>query len=303
VLDCVCDKCNGDFGRGIEQSLARDSVEGLLRESFGLRSKQRGVRLGPNRLRITVDEASDWQGVRVFGERGRRGEPMALRPEPTVKIRSTANTEWQSIPEAELSTEVLGPYLPAPEVLVFGATPEDRQRLQRTLAASGIKVKRWVDETRSDMARVFANSACDDAILRALAKMAFNFLVQVRGAAFALKTDFDAVRDYVRNGTRRAGAPVEVIPIRAPGQFNRLRPRHAIVLNWDLQKTAILCVVTLFGYMLYRVTLCESYRVWHPLSEGRIFDLQSRRVRRVPALDLWPPDAWTRLFWGSPFGS
>ena len=299
VIDCVCDECNGYFGRGIEQSLARDSVEGLLRVNFDVRLKQKGVRFGRNRLKMAVNEASDWRGVRVFGERLSRGKGVVFSPQPTVMVRRMGDTGWKFVPEADLSKQVLEPYLPDPQVLVCGPAQEDTQRLQRTLAELGIKPKGWASEPRTGLAAVFANSVCDDTILRALAKVAFNFLACVRGAPFALETDFDAVRNYVRDGARRAGPLVRVITIHISGGGDRLRPRHAVVLNWDVQKTAILCAVTLFGYMLYQVTLCEDYPVWHPMSEGRIFDLRTRGICRIPALDLWPPDAWTHLFWGN----
>ena len=300
VLECVCAECNGYLGRGIEQLFNRDSVEGLLRATFGLRTKQEGVRLGGKRLGMSVAEASDWNAVPVFGERNSRARNCTLRPYPTVLVRRKGDDGWKVIREPDVNAEALEAYLPNPEVLVCGPTEKDTGRLQQRLADLGIRFKGWSNEPRIGLAPVFANSPNDDVTLRAVAKIAFNFLAHTQEACFALKAEFDDIRNYIRHGLLpSSGPPVQIMVNRLLRDQGRLRPRHAVVLNWDLEKRAILCLVTLFGYQLYQVTLCRRfYGLWRRLDAGCIFDLQERTIRDIPGLDLWPPIAWARAFWG-----
>lgn len=298
-LDCVCDECNCFLGRTLEGPLARDSVEGVLRVFFGLRPKNGARRLGGKRLRMAVTEPSVWNGVRVFPVRDSTGKTCTVHPVPEVALRKKGDSEWKRFLESELNAEALKPYITEPEALVSGL-PDEIPRLQEKLGELGIRLKGWEPENRSAFAPVFANSVCDDVILRAVAKISFNFLAYVEGAGFALESDFDCIRKYVRWGVAPPNAPVQILKPLIPSGGNALRPRHAVVLNWDIQNKGIACLVSLFGYLVYQVTLCENYPgAWRPLAAGRTFDVQTRIVSEMSGLGLAPFDAWALSFWGS----
>lgn len=302
-LDCVCDECNGLFGRGVEQQLARDSVEGFLRAHFGLKPKDRDRprRLGGKRLAISVNERSDWNGVLVSAERDPTGKFCPAHPLPGASLRRKGESEWKWFPESDLNAEAVKPYIAEPEALLSGL-PDEIRRLQDKLAELGIRPKKgWELENRSGLARVFVNSVCDDVILRAVAKIAFNFLAYMEGSNFALKDDFNDIRKYIRWGAMPRAAPVQIFRPPTLAEGNTVRPKHAVVLNWDVQKKGIACLVSLFGYQVYQVTLCEDYSgIWRPISAGRIFDLQTGNASELSGLDLVPSDAWVQTFWGSP---
>ncbi len=66
TLSCVCDRCNGYFGRSLDQNLARETLEGISRY---IRSHH-----GPRRTRLDRNCAADrcyWviPGARRLGER------------------------------------------------------------------------------------------------------------------------------------------------------------------------------------------------------------------------------------------
>jgi len=291
TVDCVCPECNGFFGRKLEGPLARDSTEGLLRVFFGLKTKNSARRLGGRRLGIVVTEPGDWKGVHVFAERDSTGKICTVHPLPQVGLRRKGDGEWKWFPESELSPEVVKPYGTEPEAVACGLQ-EDIQRLGHKLAELGIRLK-WEQEHRSAPAPVFADSVRDDVILRAIAKIAFNFLAYMEGAVFALKGDFDYIRKYIRWGTRPPNAPVQIFRPSIPGGGNVLCPRHAVVLGWDTQNKGIICLVSLFGYLVYQVTLCENYPgIWRPLTAGRIFDVRARIISELSGLALAPFGAW-----------
>src|SRR5262245_3895985 len=65
TLDCVCDECNGDFGKTIDIYLARETVEGVVRYRKGISSS--AVR-PQKHLKITLDdgpETGQFAGMRV----------------------------------------------------------------------------------------------------------------------------------------------------------------------------------------------------------------------------------------------
>ena len=301
VVDCVCDECNRYFGKKIEQIFNRESVEGMLRAIGGVKSKQQGVFLGGTRLSITVTEPTDWKGVTALLDRKSKGAICKLYPRPTVAFRGKVDREWTLIPEVDLNDEILKRYSPDVEVLAFGPGEEDIKRLIQRLGELGIQRANWSNEARSGLTPIFANSPNDDTTLRAISKIGINFLASVmEDPKFILRNDFDGIRNYARHGLVPSfGSPIQIFVKGMLRDEGRLRHRHAIILNWDTAKDAILCLVTLFGYQLYQVTLCPSFRgVWRPLGVGRIFDRQKRVIIEIPGVDLWPPIAWARSFWG-----
>lgn len=299
TLGCVCGCCNEFFGSELERFLARDSVEALLRIYFGAKPKAPSTRfLGGRRLRITVTEEGDWRGAQLVAERNSTGTHCVARPLPQVALRKKGEKKWRLFRESDLNEEAVRPYLKESEALVYGTTDDDVRRLQDRLARLGVTFHSWEYERRAGEAAVFVNSACDDIILRTVAKSAFNFLAYTQGASFALERHFDSLRDYVRRGILPRNPPVQVVRVSIRNGGSTLRPKHAVVLNWDTGKNGLLCLVSLFGYLVYQVSLCENYGgVWRPVSTGRIFDLESRTISNLPGLDLAPFDAWAASFW------
>jgi len=145
--------------------------------------------------------------------------------------------------------------------------------------------KRGELEKHGGQVQVFAEGILDDIIFRGVAKIAFNFLAHQRGPDFALRSDFDAARDYIRLSVPPSLPAVIVtkMPILlGDDAFYRQTNGHLIVLDWDRMNQGIVCLVSLFNYLTYHVNLCWGYSgLWHPLTGGRHFDLETLTINEV----------------------
>ena len=209
VLGCVCEECNQYFGKELELFLASDSIEAILRVRYGIGTGQDAQRLKNNRIAVRVTQTGDWYGARVelrFDSRlmNFRGEPI-----PQVALRKRGEPEWRWFLESELDDpREFERYRGNPgdtEIQIVGHGTI-KESLVAKLDSVGIKFrergKLSAPETYGGLVEAWIESSLDDVILRAVGKIAFNFLAFTQGAEMALRQDFDEFREYVRYGTK-----------------------------------------------------------------------------------------------------
>ncbi len=284
TLSCVCGACNSFFAQELELFLTRDTVEALLRVRYGLQTKGGRCKLGKSRLIVKVISPGDWYGARITVERNAAGTALLSNPLPQVAFRKHGETGWKWFLEEELDqTTNWERYRTDTDTKMVGTPDTVVQRLADKLVELGIVFKqRGAFEKHGGYVEVSAEAILDDIIFRGVAKIALNFLAHMRGADFVLRSDFDPIRGYIRLGTKPQRAPVIVtkLPIlRRDDAFYRQTNGHVIVLDWDKLNMGIVCLVSLFNHLTYHVVLCEDYSgVWHPLSGGRHFDLETLNI-------------------------
>jgi hypothetical protein len=292
TLDCVCGGCNSFFNHELEIFLTRDSVEALLRIRHGLKTKTpRRRKLGESRLVIRVISPGDWYGARLLVERGTDDTPLRGEPLPQVGFRKLDETKRQWFLENELDDlHAWERYRTSTETHIVGKPESAALRLIDKLQRMGITFKeRHEPTTHGGLIQVHADAALDDIIFRGAAKIAFNFLAYVKGPDFALRAEFDEMRDYIRTGvaTSHPQVIVSTAPIlNSDDALYRQTRGHLVILDWDRNNSAILCLLSLFNHLTYHVVLCRSYSgIWHPLATGRHFDLETRRITNVHGID------------------
>jgi hypothetical protein len=98
----------------------------------------------------------------------------------------------------------------------------------------------------------------DTTLRRAAAKIVFNYSAKVLGPEVMRRSDFDAVRRFVRFGE-------EPVPLVAANQFSILvGPEaattwtHACGLAWVASRGELVGLVSLFNRVTYGVTMCTS---------------------------------------------
>jgi hypothetical protein len=200
TLDCVCGACNDFFNKELELFLTRDSAEAMLRVRYGLKTKSGRYKLGKSRLVVRVISPGDWYGARLSLERDEAGTKAKAEPLPQVAIRKFGESDWEWFLEEELDqTRDWERYRTEAETKIVGKPDVVVQRLADKLIQMGIVIKKRGEfEKHGGQVQVFAEGILDDIIFRGVAKIAFNFLAHQRGPDFALRSDFDAARDYIR---------------------------------------------------------------------------------------------------------
>ncbi len=291
TLRCVCGQCNTDFGKALELFLTRDSVEALLRIRYGLKTKSR-LKVGRGALVVRVTVPGDWCGARLSVWRDETDGSMKSEPLPQVAFRKNGETEWEWFLENELEkVERWQRFRIDAETKIFGQPDAVVERIFENLAQGGLVFKKKGEfEKHGGDVPVYADRTLDDIIFRAVAKIAFNFLAYIEGVDFALRADFDPIRDYIRLGTKPPLVPVIVtnIPILlGDDRLYRQTNGHGIILDWNRGMTGIVCQVSLFNHLTYHVALCPNYSgVLFPISAGRHFDLNARTISEVQSTHL-----------------
>lgn len=301
--DTVCMPCNGYFGRSLELVLSRDSLEALLRLRYGIRPPSHAKHLPYKKLELKVSQPGPWQGAIVVLDADRTGEAMLPVLVPQVAFRWKSQSDWTWFLERELvDSERIAPYKGshsgALEIRILVPRASDHVRLVEKLKEFGIKfVKHSVMEqpmTEDGGIQLQIAAQVDDTIFRAIAKIAFNYVAWVHGAAFALRSDFDDVRNYIRYGTRPWWTPV-VRPFKTPILTDdlphfRQTNGHLVTVNWNYKQTGLVGQVSLFNTVTYHVLLCFSYSgIWREdIRSGHQFDIESRTVSPLSSTSLVP---------------
>ncbi|HYB61885.1 MAG TPA: HNH endonuclease [Methylomirabilota bacterium] len=303
TLACVCGQCNATFGKDLELALTRDTIEALQRILLGIKSKNRSRRIGKARLDVRVTAAGDWYGARVAVWRDESDGSVKAEPLPQVAFRKNGETEWHWFLEEDLNEpQRWERFRVDAETKIVGQPAEVIERILQKLTEGGLIFKKRGDfELHRGDVPVYAERSLDEPILRAVTKIAFNFLAYVTDTDFALRSDFDPVRDYVCLGKRPPFAPVLIS--RTPilfdeSRFYRQTNGHIVILDWNRANTGIVCLLSLFNQLTYHVALCPNYSaLWHPISAGRHFDLDTQTISEIRStvLALSDPNATRRI--------
>ena len=297
VLTSVCEKCNQFFGDELELVLGRNSREAILRLHHGVKAPTGAHQVKYENAKLTVAEPGPWRGAQIELAADPTGTKLDTRPVPQVAFKKQDEQDWQWVEEAKLTdASVVDPYRSREHVIqVVGPSQEDVDRLTAKLLGFGIDFNRkgLLPQPVNSEGTILAKlaSKVDDAILRAIGKIAGNYVAYVHGADFFLLQDFDAYRNWVRYGTVPTwGLPVVVVatPILADDSRNwRQTTGHIVTFDWNRQGDELFAQVSLFNDLNYKVLLCPKFSgLWRDLRSGHHFDLKSRTISQLHAASL-----------------
>ena len=291
TLRCVCSDCNFYFSRELELILARDSGEALLRLRRGVKLPAEVRKLGHTRVVPRITEPGQSQGAWATLKPSAIGDKVEVQPLAQVGFCRTGDPSWNWLVEDQINDnpEIINPYRSNVEIRILGPHPEDIERLRHMLVSMGFTFKKegptqW-QMPKDHEIEVVARCYIDKTIGRAIAKIAFNYLAFSKGATFALRDDFDCIRDYVRQGREPPSECVRptVVPILLKDSPNwRQTTGHILTLSWNKPQTGLLAQVSFFNYITYDVLLCRSYSgLWHDIKSGHHFDFITHRITRI----------------------
>lgn len=290
TLGCVCADCNCYFGKHLELRFATESAESIVRYRHGLRDIESAERTRTVRARANIP--GPIQGAKVL-----------LRPDSSAKsgienvyvaqvgIQNTNDAEPRWYTLQELDSGVMQTLEPGARITYFFTSPEQEQKLRSRLRDLGLGPtevigRNTVLPNKNFNTRVVCDF--DFNMSRCVAKIAFNYLAHVLGenTDVLLRTDFDGVRKYVREGIS-PGYPV--LSLSSKPNFNQDAGRppfvngHILAVGSDHATGRITCAISLFNAMSYLVLVCRKYEgLWFALWSAHAFDFDSGEVRPLP---------------------
>lgn len=278
----------------MEIRLARESVESVVRLQYGIRSNP--VAAPKSRVTARINVPGPMFGAKVVLGSNAAGNGIEITYLPQVAIQSKGSEEWNWYLEEDLDPKLLQELGPG-GLKYFVTSQAELERLRSRLRGLGLPATQVVRHDRiPPQTRLKARVTFQfySNLARSVAKIAFNYLAYTMNedTEFLLCKDFDAIRDYVRHDIN-------------PGQgfvyFSsspRLDPAertgsavdgHILVVGWDAANEGIICNLSLFNAMAYRLTLTRKYsRIWFPLGSAHSFDCRSRKIKKEP-FGIWTP--------------
>jgi hypothetical protein len=296
LIQTVCKGCNSYFSQEIELFLARDSLDGIMRYKFGLSKFSEEKKIKCRRLKIELADHGDWQGTLL--EFSPSVDADDSRPDvillPQVGFYKRNSEEKVCFALDELSSlnglEKMG--LDTSRILLIANDEAGMNKAKNKASKLGFNINKAIGISKhqkpkkGEIVKLFMRSTIDNSILRAIAKITFNYLAYTMGDEFVLESWFDEIREYIRYGTIRGTKPVRVEagPILYNGNGTSQRTEgHLITLDWgDQYDLKIIARVSLFNRLVYHIILCRHYRGLHQEIRGaHFFDLKNRTVREL----------------------
>lgn len=295
VLDCVCRDCNNKFGRKLERYLASDSLEGMWRlRVLGSRSKKP---IRQTRIKINIPKESKYgafKGAMVFADFANVDRLLL----PAQVGISSGNNEIEFFLAEDVEKEEIKRKIMSADptrMAVLAQNEGEYSVLFEILRKMGVQFKptkegyfpiEAVDEDNKIIAEI--HGLIDSIILRAIAKISFNYLAKIKGASYVLDSKFDEVRGYINEWTNSGSniVKIEKKPILAWETLRRyFFEGHIFTVerlgNDLIGRVAILNTFT-FHYVVKFGEL--SGIIWYPIKSGHAYSIKEGRI-----IKLFPP--------------
>ena len=287
TIDCVCNECNQFFGDNLELIFNRDSWDAINRYKYGLKSLDELQDIRYRNVSLTYSGPGERHGVRLvfFNQNGE----IVLDLVPQIGIREK-NGGWVyfTLREIEkLDSSFIENFETKGTIKVFTKTDEEYDQVIQELRRLNIKFQKKGDLENLELDKEFRGKATihyemNNTIVRTVAKIGFNYLAAMLGPMFALKSDFDRLRNFILTGTESdkpifnaSNRPILI------GDTERIRHRlgHVVVLEWGRGHLDIVCSISLFNDITYLVVLSRYYSgIYFDLRHGHFYNLDTMSV-------------------------
>jgi hypothetical protein len=286
----VCRACNQYFGDDIDRILSRDSFEAFLRLRHGIKPSKEYADIPYKRLTITIPEGQgDWTGVKVAYQ----PPSVHLLPQVGFLRQNTRDNVYFTLPEIEKGLVLDNVYVAkGSKVKIVANTKEEYDKLITLLKKKNISLEteKEFSSVKLDEGelRVIVQVYIDHIIVRGIAKIGFNYMAKMCGAAFAWNEDFNTIRQFIRYNELPPGELRETIepsnrPLLADDDVNRRRFGHILYLEWDITRKHVLARVSLFNSILWTIMLAKNFSgIFREIKSCHIYDIQNRVVKQLP---------------------
>ncbi|MBP6342823.1 MAG: hypothetical protein KA403_02695 [Candidatus Omnitrophica bacterium] len=295
--DIVCDSCNEHFGKTIDLTLARDSYEGLLRYDQKIKRPEEFKTIGKHSRLIMQMPDGPFKGTYGYPEYCPTEKRILLKPLPQVGfVKPNGAREFFRLDDIPDKAYLINNYNLEDQIamMIFGCDPTIADKI---LADKGITfkdssgAKLQIDVGSADQVidvQCEVKSTIDQTILRAVAKIGFNYLAYLQKADFMLHKDFDLIRTYILTGETDIQDLVKIeqasILGDEPISGNR-RVGHILTVDWAREGQSIIAQISLMNWLTYRVLLAWDFTGEHRnIRSGHFFNFPHKTI--IPLISV-----------------
>lgn len=287
LSEVVCDDCNDFFGKDIEISLGRDSLEGMARFEHEVKKLHEFKSLGKkSRLKIKVNEGP-FKGAIAYLEYSELPNKIIIKPAPQVGFKKrTDDTSYEYFPLDEIPDkehlENKFDLKAKNSIVVLEANIEaTRKRLAEKNISFNPDGEFSPSRENFDMGCEVIGQI-DQTIFRAIAKIAFNYLAYWAGPGFVMREPFNPIRRFIRFGEKATYPFVEILEKAIRGDepiVGKKRVGHLITIDRSKNNQSIVSQVSLFNLMTYSVLLSKDYYGYDfQYRKGSFFNLADNKI-------------------------
>ena len=288
MLPEVCANCNHTFGRTIEQIFCQDSIEAIARSQF--LGKPLGTRHKMYRVRMEVDHdqrAGNLAFTQVRPDPEHIGELQQVRPQLLIDRPDGMKLSFTRHMLTKSDYREMVKSLRGNKAAIIADSEEQAYEFVGWLASEGLVQEEFgksgtadkLAKGASQKVGVHFSGIIDHDIMRAIAKILFNYAAWVLGPANLLSSEFDAIRNYIRfqqgdgfvhSSDHKTGF--------LDNDGNRF-PSYLFALSrGDAGLVGHLQVFDCNGYM---VQLAEGHSMNVELPKGHVFNCTTRKLMPV----------------------
>ena len=292
--ETVCDECNKYFGDNLEIALGRDTYEGGLRFDYGLRQPREFKSLGKKtRLTVRIHEG-EFKGAYAYREYSEDQQQIILKPIPQVGFRKfSADSQIEYYLLDQIPTKHYfdqnGYDLDQPgSIRILPST--EVESIKMVLLEKGVTFKAHKDvnpdgSEPSLLCKI--EGVIDESIIRAVAKIAFNYLAYWQGPQFMLEADFNPTREFIRYGVKPQYPLIKIRQepiLRDEPLSGKRRLGHLLTVDWAADKRSIVAQVSLLNWLTYSVCLARDFLGEHrAIQRGHFLDPYNQRILQLGA--------------------
>lgn len=294
----VCRDCNTYFGKTVDVSLSRGSLQGAMRYFKGIKPLGQFRNVNQNRVRLSAQTPGQatFQEAEVIETP--EGDGLALKPGITYRSVSTGKEQYVSLEGLERGEWKQSDDIDREASVTLSYRDANMlKRLQEALSRQklAVEILGTVEETAiGQRVLVAIDAPLEDKLLyRAMAKIAFNYLAYTLGRDFALRPILDQARTFIREGSSSDALVnrVDRLTIYGDREEATRREGHVIALDLTSDGNSIVGFVEFFRDLTYGVRLGTFKELAVPISAGHYFDITSMQVFKMDAVRR-PPDLW-----------
>jgi len=288
LKELVCEQCNTYFAQNLEPRLARGSYEGIERFKLGVAPKSKSRRSGVNHSTLQARrDGGLHDGAFYAWQIGDGGKVV-----PVKQFGIASNTAgpytWYRLSESPTGDALRAQGFNTGETCFkfAGLTPEEASAFLTTLGYEPDGAPQALPEDVDSDGKVALNvtGTIDRVMLRAVAKIAFNYLI-FHYPAIAEMAQFTPIRRYIRYDDDASFDPVGVSqrPMLGGVPEDRQLLAHMIAVGWKGSPEGVVAQVSLFSWVQYVVQLAPANFLVPPLcvDSGHIFDPFTLKIHKL----------------------
>ncbi len=270
TLKCVCDGCNAVFGKELDQMLARETLEGVLRYKQGRVSSEKRVQ---HRLRFTLadeTEAGDFVGAALLGVDPTSNQLMPLATQLRIKNLQTGETDIfvrSQLDAIALPVEVYGE--PGKrELAIYAPSKDEHDVFLAELNLAGFDMRMEgvtlggitpsIDANGVETLGVHIEGTFDQTHRRALAKILVNFATFYLGREVVDCANWGALKKFVRYGEGELAVRLSNRPFWTGQETDSQRFRDAINIRLENHQRGIVGAIQFYNQATYELLLIEN---------------------------------------------